>query len=235
MKTIIKFNELTVTELKKIAKKEKIKGYSKLNKAELIKLLKKYKNKKGGDGVEDRELFFCECASPTWPKNMSGICLHDAKYYICGACGRRASCGLKGAFGTIGVGLSGIRSLGNVRNIGQCKCINPSTPDNSNTQCKEVIGVLDKNGNPVMGSNGKQVTRYKGTYICGYCKKPRTCVKTMCHCLFPGWPDNSDTQCREKTTYTCTKCAKERPCAALTSANAYSAAILGVFGKKNYY
>jgi hypothetical protein len=45
------YSELTLVELKNIARKNSIKGFSKLKKADLIKLIKKFKkiNLKGGD------------------------------------------------------------------------------------------------------------------------------------------------------------------------------------------
>jgi len=47
----------TVKELKTLCKKNKIKGYSKLNKAELVKIYKKNKISKGGNDIDKTEIF----------------------------------------------------------------------------------------------------------------------------------------------------------------------------------
>ena len=58
----MKYNELTLIELKKIAKEKNLKGYSKLNKQDLINLLNNHKKSKKQSGGS------CD---------MFSLCFHD--------------------------------------------------------------------------------------------------------------------------------------------------------------
>ena len=80
----MKYTDLTVIQLKNIAKEYNIKGYSRLNKKNLINLIKnhiKYKKIKGGSNK-------CECIFPTKPSNVNNACIKN-KYnsdYTCDYC-----------------------------------------------------------------------------------------------------------------------------------------------------
>ena len=75
----MKYDKLTVAELKQLAKNKQIKGYSKLNKDDLIALLKKHKNKKvyvkGGD---------------CWTYHIWKRCTADNHGYYCSKCKKKS-------------------------------------------------------------------------------------------------------------------------------------------------
>jgi len=194
MKSVIKFNELTVSELKNIAKKEKIKGYSKLNKNELIKLLKKYKNKKGGDDpITD----------------MVGSVIAGT---------------VEGVGSAIGSAVGATGQYLTQYNVDQCKCMWPSYPRNSTgknislQECQTLLpDVLKPNGKPRMKGSytcanpgcGKQ--RLCIATMCR-CKIPKAGTNSVDECK-----KKSTYTCQNP------ECYLERPCSGMLSGNAWAA------------